>query len=92
MMPPRGSPAGWSRYTPVVPAFHRAAIGSWITGRTLPSTPGALATPGGYHTFENRWALGAAFAFHEAIGADRIAPAPSSWRPGSRTALRGSAT
>jgi selenocysteine lyase/cysteine desulfurase len=68
-----GSPAGWARFTPVVPTFHRAAIGSWITGRTLPSTPGELATPGGYHTFENRWALAAAFAFHKTIGVDRIA-------------------
>jgi selenocysteine lyase/cysteine desulfurase len=30
-------------------------------------------TPGGYHSFENRWALAEAFAFHAAIGRPRIA-------------------
>jgi selenocysteine lyase/cysteine desulfurase len=68
-----GSKAGWDRYTPVVPSFSRAAIGSWITGRQLPLPPGDLATPGGYHTFEHRWALTAAFDLHKRIGADRIA-------------------
>jgi selenocysteine lyase/cysteine desulfurase len=67
-----GTPAGWARYTPVVPTFSRAAIGSWITGQQLPSSPGALATPGGYHTFEHRWALAAAFDFHQKIGAVRV--------------------
>jgi selenocysteine lyase/cysteine desulfurase len=68
-----GSPAAWGRYTPVVPTFERNAIGTWITGRSLPVTPGAAATPGGYHTFEHRWALAAAFDFHARIGADRVA-------------------
>jgi selenocysteine lyase/cysteine desulfurase len=67
-----GSAAGWARYTPVVPTFDRAAIGSWITGQQFPSSPGALATPGGYHTFEHRWALAAAFEFHQKIGAVRV--------------------
>lgn len=30
-------------------------------------------SPGGYHSFENRWALAEAFAFHQAVGRDRIA-------------------
>jgi selenocysteine lyase/cysteine desulfurase len=68
-----GSPAGWARYTPVIPTFDRNTIGSWITGQQFPATPGALATPGGYHTFEYRWALAAAFEFHQRIGADRVA-------------------
>lgn len=29
-------------------------------------------SPGGYHSFENRWALAEAFAFYQAIGRDRI--------------------
>ena len=68
-----GSKAGWDRYTPVVPSFSRAAIGSWITGRPQPVSPGDLATPGGYHTFEHRWALAAAFDLHRRIGVDRVA-------------------
>jgi selenocysteine lyase/cysteine desulfurase len=68
-----GSKQGWARYTPVIPSFSRNAIGSWITGRALPTSPGERATPGGYHTFENRWALAAAFDFHRQIGVDRVA-------------------
>jgi selenocysteine lyase/cysteine desulfurase len=68
-----GSPRGWDRFTPVIPTFERAAIGSWITGSTLPITPGAAATPGGYHSFEHRWALAEAFGFHTAIGRARVA-------------------
>jgi selenocysteine lyase/cysteine desulfurase len=68
-----GSPAGWARYTPVIPTFDRNTIGSWITGQQFPSTPGARATPGGYHTFEHRWALAAAFEFHQQIGVSRVA-------------------
>jgi len=30
-------------------------------------------TPGGFHSFEHRWALGEAFTFHQAIGKARIA-------------------
>jgi selenocysteine lyase/cysteine desulfurase len=30
-------------------------------------------TPGGYHSFEHRWALADAFAFHGAIGKHRVA-------------------
>ncbi|MGI8704281.1 MAG: aminotransferase class V-fold PLP-dependent enzyme [Sphingomicrobium sp.] len=33
----------------------------------------ALHTPGGFHSFEHRWALTEAFNFHSAIGKDRIA-------------------
>ena len=34
---------------------------------------GAGMTPGGFHSFEHRWALGEAFKFHQAIGKARIA-------------------
>jgi selenocysteine lyase/cysteine desulfurase len=29
-------------------------------------------TPGGFHSFEHRWALDAAFAFHQAMGKARV--------------------
>jgi selenocysteine lyase/cysteine desulfurase len=35
--------------------------------------PGAAFTPGGYHSFEHRWAAREAFEFHGRIGRDRIA-------------------
>lgn len=33
----------------------------------------AFHTPGGFHSFEHRWALAEAFNFHSAIGRDRVA-------------------
>jgi selenocysteine lyase/cysteine desulfurase len=35
--------------------------------------PAALMTPGGFHSFEHRWALREAFEFHDAIGRSRVA-------------------
>jgi selenocysteine lyase/cysteine desulfurase len=56
-----GAREAWSRYTPVIPTF------------SGDGTPGAMATPGGYHSFEHRWALAEAFALHQAIGRGRVA-------------------
>jgi selenocysteine lyase/cysteine desulfurase len=68
-----GREPAWQRLVPVIPSFDRRSIGAWL-GLTLESTPaGPAATPGGYHTFEHRWALAEAFAFHAAIGPDRVA-------------------
>jgi selenocysteine lyase/cysteine desulfurase len=47
-----------------------------FAGATIPSFtgggPGAYMTPGGFHSFEHRWALGEAFRFHQTIGKERI--------------------
>ncbi|WP_212834216.1 aminotransferase class V-fold PLP-dependent enzyme [Catellatospora sp. TT07R-123] len=67
-----GSEAAWQRFQPVIPPFDNASIGAWLgfgpgpAGRVPPS-------PGGYHAFEHRWALREAFAFHNALGRDRVA-------------------
>ncbi|MFC0625556.1 aminotransferase class V-fold PLP-dependent enzyme [Kribbella deserti] len=62
---PRGTGLLWGRaWNAVTPLF---------TSFSAPDGPGRLATPGGYHSFENRWAVTEAFAFHQAIGRDRIA-------------------
>ena len=58
-----GRPDAWDRYTPVIPSFIGSADGE----------AGRWATPGGFHSFEHRWALAEAFAFHQAIGAARVA-------------------
>jgi selenocysteine lyase/cysteine desulfurase len=63
------SPAGWAAYTPVIPTFDRRAF----TGPAAGSRGGPAATPGGYHTFEHRWALAEAFRFHSTIGRARVA-------------------
>jgi selenocysteine lyase/cysteine desulfurase len=66
------SPEGWARFTPVIPPFDGRVIGAWMGFQTPSAPPGATATPGGYHSFEHRWALSAAFDFHRAIGRERI--------------------
>jgi selenocysteine lyase/cysteine desulfurase len=76
---PRGTglvwanPAAWGRMSPVIPSFDPRAYGAWIAGATSTAPPGPAMTPGGFHSFEHRWALPAAFAFHQAIGPQRIA-------------------
>jgi selenocysteine lyase/cysteine desulfurase len=63
---PRGTGFVWGRTT------------SWDSvSATIPSfsdgaTPGAEMTPGGFHSFEHRWALSEAFRFHMRIGKRRV--------------------
>jgi isopenicillin-N epimerase len=63
---PRGTGVVWGRATAwdaveaTIPTFSGAA------------TPGAEMTPGGFHSFEHRWALAEAFRFHLRIGKKRV--------------------
>ena len=76
---PRGTGVLWAGervrelMRPVIPSFDGASYGAWLAG----STPSGVAdgprlTPGGFHSFEHRWALAEAFAFHETIGRGRV--------------------
>ena len=58
-----GREEAWSRISPIIPSFTFSEGGP---------TPGATHTPGGYHSFEHRWALTDAIGFHDAIGRDRV--------------------
>ena len=58
--------AGWAATVPEIDSFDRM----WRK-QTLP--PAAEMTPGGFHSFEHRWALAEAFRFHAGIGKARIA-------------------
>jgi len=76
---PRGTGIIWARksawpaITPTIPSFDTRAIVAWIRGRK-PDLPRALAmTPGGFHSFEYRWALREAFEFRRQIGRERAA-------------------
>jgi selenocysteine lyase/cysteine desulfurase len=71
-----GSDTGWERLVPIVPTFSRPQYGDWMTGR--PAELGAhdwgtTMTPGGYHSFEQRWALAQAFGFHLELGREAVA-------------------
>jgi selenocysteine lyase/cysteine desulfurase len=57
----------WAVSSPNICSFDRM----WRTGPQLP--PAAEMTPGGFHSFEHRWALAEAFRFHSGIGKARIA-------------------
>ena len=64
-----GAPHAWERLAPTIPTFDGSAYVAWIEGRAPTETPaGALNTPGGFHSFEHRWALKEAFEFHRDIG------------------------
>jgi isopenicillin-N epimerase len=56
-----GSPRAWQHVTHTIPSF------------TESGTPGSAMTPGGFHSFEHRWALAEAFRFHQRIGKARVA-------------------
>jgi hypothetical protein len=42
---------------------------------------GAFNTPGGFHSFEHRWALKEAFEFHRNLGRDKVAAKPAHSQP-----------
>src|SRR5262245_18220093 len=59
---------------PAIPSFDDAeSYGAWLSGGVPTGPPdGERLTPGGFHTFEHRWALTEAFRFHETIGRGRV--------------------
>lgn len=67
-----GRPEAWKRAAPIIPSFG-ANYGVWLGGTTTDQVPvGDLMTPGGFHSFEHRWALDEAFRFHLKIGKARV--------------------
>jgi isopenicillin-N epimerase len=54
-----GHPRAWPSVEATIPSFTSGG-------------PGAQMTPGGFHSFEHRWALNEAFRFHQSIGKERI--------------------
>jgi isopenicillin-N epimerase len=79
LLGPRGTgiawarPEAWARLRPMIPSFDDRLFGPWIDGKIGTAPGGATFTPGGYHSFEHRWALNEAFDLHARIGARRIA-------------------
>jgi selenocysteine lyase/cysteine desulfurase len=77
---PRGTGIVWGRRDawdaigPTIPPFAGEHFGAWAAGvAPLGTDPGASNTPGGYHSFEHRWAVAEAFRFHLDIGKAAIA-------------------
>ncbi len=63
-----GNDAAWARSEPVIPAFS-ASYAAWLGMLPEEKVPrGMHFTPGGFHSFEHRWALPAAFELHLQLG------------------------
>ena len=64
-----GKKDAWDMVTPIIPSFTGLPYGVWLG--VVPETNLSFAdliTPGGFHSFEHRWALPKAFEFHQQIG------------------------
>ena len=68
-----GKAENWKMMRPVIPSFSGGPYGAWMFDRKLEGMQASWMTPGGFHSFEHRWALPAAFEFHKQIGRTRIA-------------------
>ncbi|MEO5717127.1 MAG: aminotransferase class V-fold PLP-dependent enzyme [Chthoniobacterales bacterium] len=79
MFGPRGTGIVWAKaenwklLQPVIPSFAERPYTAWMQGRDPGATEARWVSPGGFHSFEHRWALPAAFAFHRQIGRARVA-------------------
>lgn len=63
-----GNKKAWARSVPVIPSFS-ASYAAWLGQIPLDKVPhGMHFTPGGFHSFEHRWALPSAFALHQQLG------------------------
>ena len=77
---PRGTGILWTSdrlrelLRPTIPSFSDGeSFRAWFQGGAPAGAPdGRRLTPGGFHSFEQRWALSEAFRFHERIGPRRI--------------------
>jgi len=68
-----GSAEAWKGHAGIIPCFEWGALEAWMHGQppdALP--PGPRTTPGGFQSFDHRWALAEAFRFHQAIGKVRV--------------------
>lgn len=63
-----GNDKAWSRSEAVIPSFSRS-YDVWLGNSTPDQVPvGEHMSPGGFHSFEHRWALPAAFELHLQLG------------------------
>ncbi len=69
-----GHPSAWPITQATIPTFSSNAYDLWMENKSSKDLPPSVhMTPGGFHSFEHRWALDEAFMFHHAIGQSRVA-------------------
>jgi selenocysteine lyase/cysteine desulfurase len=67
-----GSDLAWARSEPVIPSFSES-YEVWLGGMSQDQVPlGEHMSPGGFHSFEHRWALPEAFKLHLQLGKDKV--------------------
>lgn len=68
-----GHRRAWPVANAVIPTFNTQAYDIWMKLSPPKDLPKSVYfTPGGFHSFEHRWALDEAFTFHQAIGKARV--------------------
>ncbi|MEO6308104.1 MAG: aminotransferase class V-fold PLP-dependent enzyme [Nitrospiraceae bacterium] len=68
-----GQKRAWPVANPIIPTFNTHAYDIWMKVSPPKDLPNSVyMTPGGFHSFEHRWALDEAFTFHRAIGKARV--------------------
>ncbi len=75
-----GRKDAWDMIAPIIPPFELPVYGAWMGQMAAwmgeksdkPFTFHDLCTPGGFHSFEHRWALAEAFQWHSTIGKKRV--------------------
>ena len=68
-----GRPQAWPIAQATIPTFNTQAYDLWMEHQSSKSLPQSIhMTPGGFHSFEHRWALEEAFTFHRTIGKSRV--------------------
>lgn len=68
-----GQQRAWPVANPIIPTFNSQAFDIWMKLSPPKDLPKSVyLTPGGFHSFEHRWALDEAFLFHQAIGKARV--------------------
>lgn len=67
-----GRTDAWAAVHALIPAFEPASFAEWRDDVAPEPMSGVRFTPGGYHSFEHRWALSEAFRVHLDVGKDRV--------------------
>lgn len=68
-----GHPTAWSVTQAIIPTFNFQAYDLWMENQSSKGLPQSVhMTPGGFHSFEHRWALDEAFTFHQTIGKSTV--------------------
>jgi len=68
-----GHQQAWPVANAIIPTFNTQAFDAWMGVSPPKELPKSVyMTPGGFHSFEHRWALDEAFTFHQAIGKARV--------------------